>query len=34
MYASLGIDHDGMVVDYQGRPRRILEHGAPISELY
>jgi hypothetical protein len=34
MYTSLGIDHDGMVLDYQGRPRRILEHGAPIAELY
>ncbi|MEC7564217.1 MAG: DUF1501 domain-containing protein [Planctomycetota bacterium] len=34
MYHSLGIDHHGMVNDYQGRPRRILEEGNPVPELY
>jgi hypothetical protein len=34
LYFALGIDHDFRYIDVQGRPRRLVEHGEPILELF
>ena len=34
MYAGLGINPRGQVEDILQRPRLILEHGRPITELF
>jgi len=33
IYAALGIDHHAMIRDILGRPRPILDHGEPITEV-
>lgn len=34
MYAALGIDPQGTIHDFQGRPRPILDHGRPIDQIF
>ena len=34
IYASIGVDPDDRVRDFQGRPVGILDHGAAIERLF